>query len=124
MKVYLSALRALWLACVRCQGKFHREPLGKGVSASRRNALLKLGGACACCGLGIEYARVLDLHHVKPQRRSAPPCAAGLLFRAGDVDPRDPGATPRPVRLRGALRGLSPDASRVGDLSASKGGED
>ncbi|MFL6332508.1 MAG: hypothetical protein ACJ754_04105 [Pyrinomonadaceae bacterium] len=62
--VYLSALRALWLAAVRCRGKLDREPQGKDVSHARRNALLKLGGACACCGLGMDYARVLEFHHV------------------------------------------------------------
>ncbi|MFL6332042.1 MAG: hypothetical protein ACJ754_01715 [Pyrinomonadaceae bacterium] len=61
--VYLSALRALWLAVVRCRGKLDREPAGKDVSHARRKALLKLGGACACCGLGMEYARVLEFHH-------------------------------------------------------------
>ena len=40
-----------------------REPPGKGGSHARRNALLKLGGACVCCGLGIEFARVLEFHH-------------------------------------------------------------
>jgi hypothetical protein len=34
------------------------------VGEDRRRALVKLGGACACCGLGIEYARVLEMHHV------------------------------------------------------------
>jgi hypothetical protein len=34
------------------------------ISADRRKALEKLGGACACCGLGMEFAAVLELHHV------------------------------------------------------------
>ena len=63
--VYVEALRALWLAAVKCRGKFVREPTGKHVSHDRLNALRKLGGACACCGLGIEYARVLEFHHAR-----------------------------------------------------------
>jgi hypothetical protein len=30
----------------------------------RRRALRKLGGACACCGLGMDFMRVLTFHHV------------------------------------------------------------
>jgi hypothetical protein len=47
---------------VRCRGKLDREPPGKDVSHARRKALEKLGGAC--CGLGMDYARVLEFHHV------------------------------------------------------------
>jgi hypothetical protein len=61
--VYLDALRALWLAVVRCRGKLDREPPGKDISHARRRALLKLGGSCACCGLGLDFARVLEFHH-------------------------------------------------------------
>jgi len=31
---------------------------------SRRRAVVKLGGACACCGLGLEFLPVLEFHHV------------------------------------------------------------
>lgn len=62
-RVYVEALRALWLAAARCRGKCERPPAGKEVSRGRLDALRKLGGACACCGLGIEYARVLEFHH-------------------------------------------------------------
>jgi hypothetical protein len=34
------------------------------ISADRRAALVKLGGCCACCGLGMEFAPVLEIHHV------------------------------------------------------------
>jgi hypothetical protein len=61
--VYWSALRALWLAVVRCRGNLDPEPPRKDKTRARRNALLKLGGARVCCGLGIEYARVLEFHH-------------------------------------------------------------
>jgi predicted HNH restriction endonuclease len=52
------------VAAVRCRGTLDREPPGWDVSHARRKALEKLGGACACCSLGIEYARVLEFHHV------------------------------------------------------------
>jgi hypothetical protein len=32
---------------------------------SRRKAAVKLGGACACCGLGLEFLNVLEFHHVR-----------------------------------------------------------
>ena len=63
-RVYVEALRALWLAVLRCRGKCEREPAGREVSHARRSALLKLGGACACCGLGMDFARALEFHHV------------------------------------------------------------
>ena len=63
-RVYAEALRALWLAVLRCRGQGPPEPAGREVSRARLAALQKLGGACACCGLGIEYARALEFHHV------------------------------------------------------------
>ncbi|MET0646717.1 MAG: hypothetical protein ABW208_08845 [Pyrinomonadaceae bacterium] len=63
VEVLRVALFALWRAS--------RRPLRPSQTAtparfseSRRKALLKLGGACACCGLGMEFGRALELHHV------------------------------------------------------------
>jgi hypothetical protein len=62
-EVLRVALFALWRALRRPVTR-SRPATPAHFSAARRGALLKLGGACACCGLGIEYARVLEMHHV------------------------------------------------------------
>ena len=62
-RVSVAARRALWLAAVRCREKSEAAAPGKDVSHARRSALQKLGGACACCGLGLDFARVLEFHH-------------------------------------------------------------
>jgi hypothetical protein len=68
--VYWRALLAIWRALRGC--KYEQKPRRASVSAkrsrarmrSRRRAVVKLGGACVCCGLGVEFLPVLEFHHV------------------------------------------------------------
>ena len=62
-EVLRVALFAFWQA-LRRPLKSAQPPPAARFSESRRKALLKLGGACACCGLGMEFGRVLEMHHV------------------------------------------------------------
>jgi hypothetical protein len=67
--VYWRALRAIWRAL---RGRrYEQKPRAASASAKRsrarmrsRRAVVKLGGACACCGLGIDFLPVLEFHHV------------------------------------------------------------
>lgn len=65
--VYWRALTAIWRALRRKPRQF--KPLtSKRTRArvrSRRKAVAKLGGACVCCGLGIDFAQVLEFHHIR-----------------------------------------------------------
>jgi predicted HNH restriction endonuclease len=62
-EVLRVALFALWRALQRPITRTRPETPAR-FSGSRQKALAKLGGACACCGLGMEFGRVLEMHHV------------------------------------------------------------
>jgi hypothetical protein len=66
LRLLLFAARALATARRRIREAKARTPdasAGK-LSGERRKALQRLGGACACCGLGMDFARVFEFHHV------------------------------------------------------------
>lgn len=67
LRLCRRALLALW----RAYRKSHRarrviEPTVKQKRRARRRrrALARLGGRCACCGLGLEFWPALSIHHV------------------------------------------------------------
>jgi hypothetical protein len=62
-EVLRVALYALWQA-IRRPLRPSQTAAPARFSESRRKALLKLGGACACCGLGMDFGRALEMHHV------------------------------------------------------------
>lgn len=65
LRLFAFALRALSTARRRAREFKTQTPAVKArLSADRRKALRKLGGACACCGLGLDFAPVLEFHHV------------------------------------------------------------
>lgn len=53
-------------AVVRARRKTTHGKLKKrdGRERRRRRALAKLGGRCACCGLGEAFAPVIEFHHI------------------------------------------------------------
>ena len=64
---HLRALRALWRAYRKSKRPRTRRaatPKQKRRAKRRRRALARLGGACACCGLGLEFWPALSIHHV------------------------------------------------------------
>jgi ribosomal protein L34E len=64
-RLLLFALRALVTARRRVREfKMQTPELKVKLSASRRKAVEKLGGRCACCGLGMEFWPALSIHHV------------------------------------------------------------
>lgn len=68
VSLYLGALLIIWRACslrqIR-QRKARRDVCSRGAQRIRRRALMKLGGACACCGLPVEpFAFALTVHHI------------------------------------------------------------
>lgn len=64
---YLGALSILWRACnlrLLRQRKARRDIGRRHTRRLLRRALLKLGGACECCGLSVEpFALALSIHH-------------------------------------------------------------
>lgn len=65
--VYWRALLAI-LRALRRGPRAHRPETARRSLArlrSRRRAVRKLGGACACCGAGVEFVRALEFHHVR-----------------------------------------------------------
>jgi hypothetical protein len=49
----------------------------------KRRAIVRLGGACACCGLGLDFQPLLTLHHVNgngsEHRRALAAIGVGLV---------------------------------------------
>lgn len=68
LSIYLGALLILWRACslhLLRQRKARRDVASRRTRRFRRRALMKLGGACACCGLPVDpFADVLTVHHI------------------------------------------------------------
>jgi len=63
LRLCLRAVRAVYRAHYR-KPKPARPNKRKHREKMRRRAIRRLGGACACCGLGLEFARVLTFHHI------------------------------------------------------------
>ena len=64
-RTILRALRALWRAHRRRgRPRPHSPTKIKQRERMRRRALQRLGGACSCCGLNMDFAPVLTFHHV------------------------------------------------------------
>ena len=67
LSLLLRAARAIWRAYRRARRGTLPRPFTrkqKNRDRRRRRAVNRLGGACACCGLGLDYARALVFHHV------------------------------------------------------------
>ena len=65
----MNRLRIYWLAVLALHRARRRRKsfvaFGKPrIGSHRRKALLKLGGRCACCNIGMEFAGALEIHHV------------------------------------------------------------
>ena len=68
LRLYLGALCIIWRACSLRQlreRKARRCIKGPHSRRIHRRALMKLGGACACCGLRADaFALALNIHHI------------------------------------------------------------
>lgn len=93
MRACLRALRALWRAYRKSKRQWPQQqatPKQKRRARRRRRALARLGGACACCGLGMEFWPALSIHHVNHNGSEHREVRGGLgLSIEGDVLTRE-----------------------------------